>query len=125
MHVMGPPRDAYVYHYLFNCSRLVDVVCVLFILQSNRGCNTSYQKPCLKPFQHSQRNIRNLDGRVSSFLMSTRNTTQKSRNHSSLKKKMQASAMLPLSGTIAILYYSCIIKENASHVMYDNLAMMC
>ena len=122
MHVMGPPRDAYVYHYLFNRSRLVDVVCVLFTTQQRLQYQ---QKLRLKSFQHSQRNIRNLDGRVSSFLMSTRNTTQKLRNHSSLKKKMQASAMLPLRGTIVILYYSCIIKENAGHVMYDNLAMMC
>ena len=45
MHMMGPPHDAYVYRYSFNCSRLVDVVHVL--LQHNRGCNTSHQKPCL------------------------------------------------------------------------------
>ena len=30
MHMMGPPYDAYVYHYLFNGSRLVDVVRMLF-----------------------------------------------------------------------------------------------
>ena len=41
MHVIGPPRDAYVYHYLFNHSRLV------YYLQTNRGCNTSHQKPHL------------------------------------------------------------------------------
>ena len=41
--------------------------------------NTSYQKSRLdETFQHSRRNIyvHNLDGRVSSFLMSTRNVTQ-------------------------------------------------
>ena len=29
----GTPHDAYVYHYLFNRSRLVDVVCMLFTTQ--------------------------------------------------------------------------------------------
>ena len=48
MHMMGPPRDAYVYHYSFNRSHLVDV-CSTYVcyLQPNRGCNTSYQKPRL------------------------------------------------------------------------------
>ena len=33
MHMMGPSRDAYVYHYLFNHSYLVDVVRMLFTTQ--------------------------------------------------------------------------------------------
>ena len=74
MHMLGPSRDAYVYHYSFNHFGLVAVVRVLFT--TNRGCNTSYQSLALmKPLQHLRQNIRNLDGRVLSFLMSTRNVT--------------------------------------------------
>ena len=44
----GTPRDAYVYHYLFNCSRLVDVVhTYICYLQPNGGFNISYQNPHL------------------------------------------------------------------------------
>ena len=74
MHMMGPPHDAYVYHYSFNHSGLVAVVHVLFT--TNRGYNSSYQSLALmKPVQHLRQNICSLDGRVLSFLMSTRNTT--------------------------------------------------
>ena len=34
MHMMGHSRDAYVYHYLFNYSYLVDVVGMLFTTQA-------------------------------------------------------------------------------------------
>ena len=76
---MGPPRDAYVYHYSFNHSRLVDVVHVLFTTQQRlQLLNTSYQKSRLdETFPAlAAEYIHNLDGRVSSFLMSTRNATQ-------------------------------------------------
>ena len=33
MHVMESPSDAHVYHYSFNCSRLDDVVRMLFTTQ--------------------------------------------------------------------------------------------
>ena len=45
MHVMGLPRDAYVYHYLFNRSHLVDVVRVLFITQQRLQYQLSKASP--------------------------------------------------------------------------------
>ena len=45
MHVMGLLRDAYVYHYLFNRSRLVVVVHVLFTTQQR----LQYQLPKASP----------------------------------------------------------------------------
>ena len=69
------PRDAYVYHYLFNRSHLVDVTCVIYnptevVIPAIKSL------ALMKPFQHLQQNIRNLDSRVSSSLMSTRSATR-------------------------------------------------
>ena len=45
MHVIGPPRDAYAYHYSFNRSRLVDVVHVLFTTQQRLQYQPSKVSP--------------------------------------------------------------------------------
>ena len=45
MHMMGPPRDAYVYHYLFNRSRLDDIVRMLFITQRRLQYQLSKASP--------------------------------------------------------------------------------
>ena len=41
----GTPRGAYVYHYSFNRSRLVDVVCMLFITQQRLQYQLSKASP--------------------------------------------------------------------------------
>ena len=73
---MGPPHDAYVYHYSFDRSCFVVVVCMLFTTQLTEVEIPVFKSNTLmKSFQQSRRNIHNLDSRVSSFLMSTRNAT--------------------------------------------------
>ena len=72
---MGPPRDAYVYHYSFNRSRLVNVVCNVIYNPTEVAIQVIKNLASMKPFQHSQQNILNLDIRVSSFLMSIHNAT--------------------------------------------------
>ena len=69
MDMMGSPRDGCVYHYSFNHSRLVDV-------RSTCGiCNpTEVAIPAIKSL--ASMNFQALMAQVSSFLMSTRNTTR-------------------------------------------------
>ena len=58
----GIPRDAYVYHYSFNRSHLIVVVSVLFTTQQRLQYHAAIKSlASMKPFQHSRRNIRNLE----------------------------------------------------------------
>ena len=71
------PRDGYVYYSLFNRFRLVDVVHTYDIYNPTKVVIPDIKSLIsMKTFQHSRRNMHNLDGRILSFLISTCNATR-------------------------------------------------